>query len=188
VTGTATGGPATGSGKYDLNKLPEDECKASDATPLFDLFEGELAKETAQRVPNAVVNTSACSYSRAHNVGKPDLVTASVTFHALGYKDLSVAVSQQDGDVATAKIAGANNPVPGLGEDAIVYETPDDNNKGSLKLDVAVRDSNLRLHVYFNGQRNDGAGWSQKQRNDVRDRLIEAAKNTLAKTTQATAR
>jgi hypothetical protein len=188
--GASSGGQAPanakGPSKYDLSKLPENECDASDATPLYDLFEGELAKPSPVRVPNATVNSSSCGYSRAHNPGKPDLTTATLTFAAWAFQDATVAATSQRGDSETAKLAGPNNPVPGLGEDAIIYETPSTNSqvKGAVSMTLAARDSNLRLVVYFIGQRNDGVDWTQKQKNDVRDRMITAAKNTFAKTTK----
>ncbi|MGI5239667.1 Hsp70 family protein [Dactylosporangium sp. CA-139066] len=177
---------AKGPGKYDLSKLPENECDASDATPLYDLFEAEMTKPTAQRQPNATANGSTCVYSHAHNLSQPEAQTMYVMFQVLAYNDVSLAVNQQKTDTETAKLAGPNNTVPGLGEEAVIYETPSttEQTKGTLKFDLVLRDSNLVLHEYFNGQRNDGAAWSQKQKNDVRDRMITAAKNTFAKTTR----
>jgi actin-like ATPase involved in cell morphogenesis len=186
----SAGGQAPGAAKYDLDKVPENQCNASDPTPLYDLFEGELAKEYPVRSPGSVVNNSSCSYSRAHNVGKPEVQTMSLMVQVLAYKDVSTAVTGQAQETETAKLAGPNSPVPGLGEEAIVYETPsaNDQQKGTLKLDLSVRDSNLQLRLYFLAQRNDGVQWTQKQKNDARDRLITAAKNTFAKTAPGMAR
>jgi hypothetical protein len=184
-SGNANANPK-GTAKYDLSKLPEDECAVSDATPLYDLFEAELAPASPVRVPNATVNSSSCGYNRVHNRSNPQQQTAALTFAAWAFKDVSVAATSQSGDAETAKLAGPNKSVPGIGEEAIIYETPnkDPQLKGGLTITLAARDSNVRLVVYFIGQRNDGEGWMQKQINDVEERMITAAKNTFAKTTK----
>ncbi|WP_432993366.1 Hsp70 family protein [Dactylosporangium sp. CA-233914] len=172
-------------GKYDLAKLPENECTKTDATMYYDLFEGEITKPAAQRVPNATVNQSSCSYTRSHaltDAGKSR--TASITFSASAYNDVSIASSVQKSEADTAKIAGPNTAVPGLGEEAVLYETSDNGDSAAKKLQItlAVRDSNVRVIVYFIANRNDGAAWTQKEKDDIRDKTVDAAKSALSKT------
>ncbi|GAA2366041.1 hypothetical protein [Dactylosporangium salmoneum] len=193
ASGGAGGGvPATkgGAGKYDLAKLPEDLCTVSDPTSLYDLFEAENAKPFAQRVPQSVVNSASCTFMRLHDANKPTLQTGTISFQAFAYNDASVAATQHNSDIDTAKLAGPNGPVPGLGEDAIIYETPPVNAdlKGTVHLTLALKDSNVIYKLDFNGQRNDGGEWSQKSKNDIRDRMITAVKNSLPKTLAGMAR
>jgi hypothetical protein len=147
------------------------------------MFEGEIAKPTAVRSPNATVNSSSCAYSRSHALSDPaKQQTASISLNVFAYSDVSIATSGQNQETATAKLAGPNTEVPNLGEEAIVYETPATGDAASrdLRITFAMRDSNVRLVEYFYASRIDGAGWSQKEKNDVRDKAVAAAKATFA--------
>ncbi|WP_433061303.1 Hsp70 family protein [Dactylosporangium sp. CS-033363] len=194
TTPAATAGAqkAGGPGKYALEKLPEDECKASDATQYFDLYEGELAKPYASRSPNSVANSTSCQYSRVRALGdSKQQRTANISFLVYAYNDVSLAESQQATGEANAKLAGPNAPVTGLGEAAIAWETTGTGgtqDQGQLKLNVAMRDSNFRIDTYFVAIRGDGAAWSQQEKDDLRERTIAATKATFAKTVAAMAK
>ncbi|MEU7876360.1 Hsp70 family protein [Dactylosporangium sp. NPDC049140] len=186
-----TGGPNTGAanaqkgpGKYVLDNVPEDECAKSDASVYFDVFEGEIAKPSAVRTPNATVNSSSCAYTRSHAITDPQQQrTASISFNVFAFNDVSLAQTTQNQEAASAKIAGPNETIPGFGEEAIIYETPGTGDAANreLRLTLGMRDSNVRLQVYFYATRADGAPWTQKEKNDLRDKTVEAAKATFAK-------
>ncbi|MFB9406566.1 Hsp70 family protein [Dactylosporangium matsuzakiense] len=190
VTGAATngggGGAATGGpGKYDLTKVPDDECTKSDASTFFELFEAENGKPTPIRVPNATVNASSCSYGRTHAVTDPQQQrVATISFTIFGFADTQVAANAQNQEMETGKLAGPNTILSGFGEQAIIYETPQSGDlaKSSMQLTLAVRDSNARMTVYVNVNRSDSAGWSQQEKNTLRDKTVEAAKATFGKT------
>ncbi|MER7284044.1 Hsp70 family protein [Dactylosporangium sp. NPDC000244] len=175
----AAGGP----GRYNLDNVPEDECQASDASMFNDLFEAEISKPTPSRNPNATINSSTCGYTRAHALtDSKQQRTASISFTVFAANDVSLAQNMQSQEASTARLAGPNSEVPNLGEEAIFYETPGTGDQVSrLTMTLGVRDSNVRLQVYFIGSRGDGAAWTQKEKNDVRDRVISAARATFTK-------
>ncbi|WP_433087547.1 hypothetical protein ACQP1P_16495 [Dactylosporangium sp. CA-052675] len=183
--GAATGAAKAGSGpgRYNLDNVPEDECRASDASMFDDLFEAELSKPTPSRNPNATINSSTCGYTRVHALtDAKQQRTASISFTVFAANDVSLAQNMQNQETSTARLAGPNSAVPDLGEEAVFYETPGTGDQVSrLTMTLGVRDSNVRLQVYFIGSRGDGAAWTQREKNDVRDRIISAAKATFTK-------
>jgi hypothetical protein len=179
--GYTTGGP----GRYDLGKLPEDECAKVDYAAFTELYDAENGKPTSNRAPNTTINSSTCTISRGHTSSTPtDVRTGTLMIMASAYNDVALAVLGQKQDVDNAKLAGPNSPVPGLGEEAIVYETPGtaEHDKTQLALTLTVRDSNVRMTIYLTAYRNDNAGYSQRDKNDLRDRLITIAKVSFPKT------
>ncbi|WP_433219828.1 Hsp70 family protein [Dactylosporangium sp. CS-047395] len=182
---TAGAQNAGGPGKYALEKVPKDECAASDATPFFDLYEGELSKPTGSRNPDATVNTTSCAYTRSHAVGDPQQQrTATVSFIVYAYNDVSLASRMQTQAAASAELAGPNSQVPGLGEEAVIYESPGvgDQAAAQLRLTLSLRDSNVCMRVDFFASRADGKTWTQAEKDDLRDRTIAATKATFTKT------
>nr|BFE60976.1 hypothetical protein GCM10020063_055020 [Dactylosporangium thailandense] len=185
ATGATSGAAkaASGPGRYNLDNVPEDLCQASDASMFNDLFETELSKPMPNRNPNATINSSTCGYTRAHALtDSKQQRTASISFTVFAANDVSLAQNMQNQEASTARLAGPNSEVPNLGEEAIFYETPGTGDQVSrLTMTLGVRDSNVRLQVYFIGSRGDGAAWTQKEKNDVRDRVISAARATFTK-------
>ncbi|WP_432843077.1 Hsp70 family protein [Dactylosporangium sp. CA-092794] len=191
----AAGGQGTAGtadpGKYDLAKIPADECAAADISPFKDVYEAELGAPTSARNPNATVNQSTCTLTREHAGADPsNIQLGTLLFIALAYSNVALAVTFQNSDLATAKLAGPLSTVAGLGEEAIVFETTqtDDKAKTELHLTLVVRDSNVRLTVYYIGSRQDGAGWSQKDKDSLRDKLVASGKAAFAKTIAGMAR
>ncbi|MFI5912187.1 Hsp70 family protein [Dactylosporangium sp. NPDC051541] len=186
AAGNGNGGGATtgGPGKYDLAKVPDDECTKSDASTFFELFEAENGKPTPIRVPNATVNSSSCAIGRTHALSDPQQQRlANISFTIFGFSDTQYAVNAQQQEMETGKLAGPNTVLSGFGDEAIIYETPQagEAGKSSLRLTLAVRDSNARMTVYFTGSRSDGSEYSQQEKNTLRDKTVEAAKATFGK-------
>ncbi|MEV8517402.1 hypothetical protein [Dactylosporangium sp. NPDC051484] len=101
----------------------------------------------------------------ASAIGQPaGLFVGSAKAQAWAYNDGSLTVAGQQQETETAKLAGPNSTVPGLGEEAVVYETAGtgDQAKQPPRLTLSIRDSDVLLIRCSSARRDDNTAGHQR--------------------------
>ncbi|MER7005340.1 hypothetical protein ABT297_20150 [Dactylosporangium sp. NPDC000555] len=110
---------------------------------------------------------------------------------AWAYNDGFLAVAGQHQETGYREAGRPRQHVPGLGEEAVVYETVGigDQAKRLLHRTPSIGGGNVRPVLVSSARRDDNsarrddnAGWRRKPRHDGRDKLIAAAESTFAQT------
>jgi actin-like ATPase involved in cell morphogenesis len=176
-------GPSGEAVAYDFTKMPDDLCASVDLQPFAALYEHLAEPARPTRNLNASGGDASCSVVRLHGEGDVRAVfavsirvTPTLDATAAGYKALI-------GDDAALN----DRPVQltGLGEEAVIFAA-----KGStaqarsqLTLRIGVRDGNMTWHMRLSLDRQDQAGWTAAQQQQLRDRLVEVTRAALPKVT-----
>jgi hypothetical protein len=183
----AGSGPSVAAAKYDFTKAPDDLCAALDLTPLQTVYESMDDQPVPSRNLSGQVGTASCSITRVHQKGAQlARFVASVNVRA-DPGGTPMDYQQLIGD--TAKVNDDPAPVPGLGDEAVVFAMKDSSKRAGtdLTIVVGVRQSNLVWTLRLSVTRRDGAGWTDAERKDLRERLVNVTRASLPKVTTALA-
>ena len=184
LTGSTTSAPAVSGPTYDVKKVPENLCGVVDLSALAEVFEGDDDKPEAHRDANEYFTTATCIVSRDHSVrGVPESVgTLGLSVHVFA-NPASATRSHQKSREDAQRNTTALADLPDFGTDGYIY--PKKNNTAKPGLDASfeleLQDGNMLWSVSLTGSRVDDKDWTDKQREDLRARLITAAKASYAK-------
>jgi hypothetical protein len=176
-------GPSVAPAKYDLTKAPEDLCAILDLTPFAALYETPERPAVPSRNVTGQLGIASCEAVRVHQKGAIRAIFgASVSVRA---DPTLVPVDYRQIVADTARVNDAPAAVPDLGEESVVFAMKDSSKRlaTDLTLVVGVRESNLVWTLRLTLTRSDAAGWSDKDKQDLRDRLVAVTRTALPKVT-----
>ncbi|GAA2335698.1 Hsp70 family protein [Dactylosporangium salmoneum] len=178
--GTGADAPASAPApRYDLTKAPDNLCAFMDLAPFADLYEGQEEPDLPSRNLNGQMATANCQSTRTQKRGAAIAVfNGSVSVRA---DPAGTAFDYQQMVADTARVNDNPVAVAGLGDEAVVYQAKDSSQKAAteLMLVIGVRQANLVWILRVRFTRSDKAGWTDKNRQDLRDRLVAVTRATL---------
>ncbi|MEV4137790.1 Hsp70 family protein [Dactylosporangium sp. NPDC049742] len=174
---STTGGQASGPGRFQMTKLPQNICPTIDLTAITSQYEAAVGDPTPSRNLNTYAGTASCTVSRMHKSGNT-VTTASVMAMPTVYKDLASgsAVAKQLRD--SAALNGTVTDVPGVGEQAFTYA--DLQQPAAPTFTLVGVDSNLVCTITLIVGAG-GKALTDAQVRDLQSRLIQVGKGTFPK-------
>ncbi|MEV4516018.1 Hsp70 family protein [Dactylosporangium sp. NPDC049525] len=175
------GEPSPEAVAYDLAKMPDNLCANLDLTKFAALFEEVPETPRPTRNLTASGGEATCQAVRLHGTVRATFfasirVTPTQGAAAADYKQLIVGdAALNDGPVQLTD----------LGDEAVIFETKGSTAqaKTEMTLRIGVRDGNLTWHMRLTVDRQDKAGWTATQKQDLRNRLVDVTRAALPKVT-----
>jgi actin-like ATPase involved in cell morphogenesis len=175
------GGPSTQAVRYDLTKMPDDLCAGVDLTPFATLFETVPSPPKPTRRIVATGSEATCLAVRLHGTVR---ATFSTTIRVTPSRDQSAADYRMlAGD--DAALNTSPEPLTGLGQEAVIFQMAGTTAevKSIITFIVGFRDDNLTWNMRLTVDRQDQAGWTAAQRQQLRDKLVEVTRAAVPEVT-----
>ncbi len=186
-TGSAPEPGTVVAAKYAFTKVGN-LCNSIDLGPLLKIFKAGEHTPDSGRYPSVGGSGSAnCIQSLGDDrSGATAIVT--VSFSVWVYESAAMAAQYQKSSRDNAT-ANGNNPIDerGVGEEAFSRRKAGTGSGSTKDIEYAleIRDANLRLIGEIRAGRIDEGAWSQKRQTDIKDALVQSAKNSYTKVVAA---